>query len=542
MDTNNIKQPETKDPFLQRAVEHWLDSANELGYQPLFCEWLVTNGYVLKYSIKNTHFEQGKDVVAVSSDGTPYAFQLKGGNINLKRWRDEVRPEIDALIGTAIQHPDIDKAKPHVSYLVTNGEIEDNVRVEIVGYNEGAWKDTPLRYWTRGDLLNGFQQMAEGILPKDAETYKQLIDLIFIDGTGFPDYLTVYGFLKEILNLQDDSRAKEQRKRDIAAAVLYATMIAGPYRAAKNHASVVRIMVSLLSLIFHIVDKYKLEDKYWLKSYEIIWNDVYGTAKLLEEEVNADGFDASFTSMFDADLIPFRKHSATSVVYALKLSQFITKDEGWKSLLDPAIAPKYKQSVALWGEASLLPLVMLTLVFKRVTGGEVMAVNQMQAAVNEIIKMNGRHSNHKVGLIPPYYDLDFAVKVSCGMLDTEFEDNYKYHSYYLKPIIEMLARLKQRDFIAEQWKELSFMRFEEFIPADSNDLYLWRTEKGENRTTLPKNEKSWADLVSEAESFDGKTLPVTLKRFPEFIPLFLATYPFRLNSDILGYLYTVTEK
>jgi len=542
MDTNSIKQPETKDPFLQRAVEHWLDSANELGYQPLFCEWLVTNGYVLKYSIKNTHFEQGKDVVAVSSDGTPHAFQLKGGNINLKRWRDEVRPEIDALIGTAIQHPDIDKAKPHVSYLVTNGEIEDNVRVEIVGYNEGIWKNTPLRCWTRGDLLNGFQQMAEGILPKDAETYKKLIDLIFTDGTGFPDYSKVFGFLSEILNLHDISRAKEQRKRDIAAAVLYATMIAGPYRAAKNHASVVRIMVSLLSLIFHIVDKYKLEDKYWLKSYEIIWNDVYGTAKLLEEEVNADGFDASFTSMFDADLIPFRKHSATSIVYALKLSQFITKDEGWKSLLDPAIAPKYKQSVALWGEASLLPLVMLTLIFKRVTGGEVMAVNQMQAAVNEIIKMNGRYSKHKVGLVPPYYDLDFAVKVSCGILEAEFEDSYKYHSYYLKPVIEMLVRLEQREFIAGQWQELSFMRFDEFVPTDPNDFYLWRTEKGENRTTLPKKEKSWAELVNEASSFNGRTLPVTLKRFPEFLPFFLATYPFRLNSDALGYLYYATEK
>lgn len=542
MDTNGIKQPETKDPFLQRAIEHWLDSANELGYQPLFCEWLVTNGYVLKYSIKNTHFEQGKDVVAVSSDGMPHAFQLKGGNINLKRWRDEVKPEIDVLIGGAIQHPEIDKAKPHASYLVTNGEIEDNVRVEIVALNEKVWKNTPLHCWTRGDLLNGFQQMAEGILPKDAETYKKLIELIFTDGTGFPQYSKVYSFLSEILNPQDASRAKEQRRRDIAAAVLYATMIAGPYRAAKNHASVVRIMVILLSLIFHITDKYKLEDKYWLKSYEIIWSDIHGTAKLLEEEVNTDGFDASFTTPFDADLIPFRKHSATSIVYALKLSQFIAKDDGWKSLLDPSIAPRYKQSVAVWGEASLLPLIMLTPIFKRVAGGEATAVNQMQTAVSEILKMNGRHSKHKVGLVPPYYDLDFAVKVSFGMLETEFEDSYKYHSYYLKPIIETLARLKQRDFLTRQWKELSFMRFDEFVPTDPNDFYLWRTEKGENRTTLPKKEKSWAELVKEAESFDGKTLPATLKRFPEFLPFFLATYPFRLNSDALGYLYSITEK
>jgi len=542
MGADGIKQPETKDPFLQKAIEHWMDSANELGYQPFFCEWLVTNGYVLKYSIKNTHFEQGKDVVAVSGDGTPYAFQLKGGNINLKKWRDEVKPEIDVLIGSAIQHPEIDKARPHISYLVTNGEIEDNVRVEIVALNEKAWKDTPLHYWTRGDLLNGFQQMAEGILPKDAETYKKLIDLMFTEGTGFPEYSKVCGFLSEILNLENVSRAKEQRRRDVAAAVLYANMIAGPYRAAKNHASTVRIMVILLSLILHIAGKYNLEDKYWLKSYEIIWGDIYGTAKLLEQEVNTDGFDASFTTPFDTELIPFRKHSATSIIYALKLSQFIAKDDDWMSLLDPSIAPKYKQSVAVWGEASFLPLVMLTLILRRVTGGEVTATNQMKIVVSQILTMNGRHSKQKVGLVPPYFDLDFAVKARYGMLETEFEDNYKYHSYYLKPVIETLARLNQRDFLTEQWRELSFMRFDEFVPTDPNDFLLWRIEKGENRTTLPKKEKSWAELVKEAESFDGKTLPATLKCFPEFLPFFLATFPFRLTSEVLGYLYTVTDK
>ena len=148
MEKDVIRQPESKDPFLQRAIEYWLDSTNELGYQPLFCEWLITQGDILKYSIKNTNFEQGKDVVAVAQSGEPNAYQLKGGSINLKRWRSEVKPEIDALIGCAIQHPDIDKNKPHVSYLVTNGEIEDSVRVEIVALNEKEWKDTPLHTWT----------------------------------------------------------------------------------------------------------------------------------------------------------------------------------------------------------------------------------------------------------------------------------------------------------------------------------------------------------------------------------------------------------
>lgn len=537
-----VKQQEYKDPFLQRAIEHWLDTSNELGYQPLFCEWLITQGYILKYSIKNTHFEQGKDVVAVFSDGTPCAFQLKGGSINLKRWRDEVKPEIDILIGGAIQHPDIDKTKTHLSYLVTNGEIEDNVRTEIVSLNEKAWKDTPLHVWTRGDLLSGFQNMAEGILPKDAITYKRLTDLIFADGTGLPDVPKIYAFLREILQVEDASIKKEQRKRNIAAAVLYASMIAGPYRTRENHGSVVRILTILLSLIFYVVDKYNLEDRYWLASYEIVWGDLIATAKALEDEVNTSGFDASFTTPFDTDLIPFRKHGTISVVYPLKLSQLIANDDDWKTMLSSDLAQKYKGAISVWGEASLIPFIILCLTLKDVKGAEEAAIKLIKSALSQVLLFNGRKSKHAVGLVPPYYDLDFAVKLSFGMLEEEFDDSYKLSSYLMKPLVEMLARLNQRDYIAENWQEISYMHFEEYIPTDPCDYYLWRSETGENRSALPKKEKSWSELVADANEYDGKSLPPTMKRFPAFLPFLISIFPHRANSETVGYLHKIVTK
>lgn len=542
MNKDNVAKTEQSDPFLQRAVEHWLDSMNELGYQPLFCEWLITKGYVFKYSIKNTHFEQGKDVVAVSPSGSPCAFQLKGGSINLKRWREEVRPEIEALIGCAIQHPDIDKSKPHISYLVTNGEIEDNTRSEIIALNEKVWKDTPLHVWTRGDLLNGFQSMADGILPKDALTYKKLIDLIFSDGTGLPNMAKISSFLMEILNVENTAIKKEQRRRDISAAILYATMIAGSYRKAENHGSVVRIMVSLLALIFHLVDKYELEDKYWIESYKIVWGDILTTAQSLETEINKNGFDSSFTSPFDTDLIPFRKHSAISIIYPLKLSQFISGDDSWSSILLPEVASRYKNTVAVWGEASLIPYLMLIMILKNVKGGEEAAVKLAQNAILQILNFNGRKSKHKTGLIPPYYDLDFAVKSSAGMLEEEFEDDYSLSSYLMKPFVEILARSDQKEFISNNWKEISYMHFEEFIPGASIDYYLWRAETGENRSILPKKEKVWGDLVKEAFGYEGGSLPITMKRFPSFLPFFLAVFPFRANSETIGFLSKSSSK
>ena len=547
MGNQNKDKKEYRDPFLQRVTEHWLDSSNELGYQPLFCVLLATQGYSVKYSIKNTNFEQGKDVVAVGPDDISYGFQLKGGDINLKRWRKEVKPEIEALIEIPIEHPDIDSSKPHVSYLVTNGEINDATRNDILGLNKVRWKNTPLKIWTRGDLLEGFQQIAEGILPRDAYTYKRIVDLIFEDGTGFADVSKIQPFLSEVLNTDNTPRAKEQRKRDIAGAVLYATMIAGPYREKENHASVVRVMVILLSLIFYLVDRYKLEDKYWIESYKIIWGDILSTSKLLETEVNSNGFNPFFTDPMGYSLIPFRKHSAISVIYPLKLSQFINGDDDWKTLLVPEIPEindKYKSAIVVWGEASLLQFVLLSLTFKNIEGGKAIAINLIGDAIDLLIKLNGRKSKHSAGctdLISPFFDLEFAVNLSFGLLEEEFEYKFKFNSHYMKPLLELMVRLGQREFISQRWQDISFFLFRDFVFDNPNDYYLWKSPKGEDRIILPKKEQSWSDLEKTTKSFNGSNLPESIRRFPEFVPFFLSVLPHRFNSDILGFLFEKTE-
>ncbi|XKT74365.1 MAG: hypothetical protein ACJKTH_03350 [Patescibacteria group bacterium UBA2163] len=531
-----------RDPFLQRAVEHWLDLSNELGYQPLFCEWLTTRGYVLKYSIKDTSFEQGKDVVAVSPDGVAHGYQLKGGNISLKRWRSEVKPEIEALIEIPIKHPDIDATKPHVSYLVTNGEIDDSVREDIVGLNQGRWKETPLKIYTRGDLLTGFQDIAEGILPKDAVAYKRLMDLIFADGSGLPNIGEIQSFLYGLLNIENDKTPKAQRGRDIAASMLYLQMIIGPYRHRKNHGSVVRIQTAFIALMFHLVDKYQLEDKYWLNSYKIIWGDLLLVAKQLEEEINSEGFEASFVDVFDADLIPYRKHSAVSIVYPLKLAQHVNDDDAWQSMLDPSISSKYQKSVSVWSEASFVPLIFIACIFASQNQTKSGAIKVIQNCVDTIIDHNGRKNKDKKAFKPPYWDVGYSVRVMYGLESINVEDDCKQSSYMIKPLLDALIRFGEKEFVSERWREISFIRLEEFIPSDSIDVYLWRTESGESRTTLQKKEASWQELTEEATSYDGSSLPKTLQRFPDFTAFFASVFPHRATPDLVGFLFKSSLK
>jgi len=530
-----MEQSQQFDPFLQRAVEYWLDSSNELGYQPLFCAWLSTIGYAVKHSSKGGALEQGKDVIATDGDGVVHAYQLKGGSISLARWRTEVRPEVEELIDLPVKHPEVDKTKGHVSYLVTNGELEDSVKVQIADLNENKWRATPLHVLTRGDLLTHFQAMAGGLLPRDAETYKQLIDLIFRDRTGLPDLESTASFLIKVLR-PDDKLSKEQRRRDIAAAVLYANLIAGPYRGAANYISTIRVMVILTSQIMLCADRHRLDDRYWLEAYRTVWNDILATARLLESEVNDDGFNKTLVSPMDRELHSFRRHLAALYVFALKVAELITGDPAWRTVGDVPLAERYRQAFLIWGEASLIPFIFLTLLLRRLDGGAESAYYPIRAALNQIVTENGRGAKDGPGLLSPYYDVDFGVQVKFGLLDDPFEEDYRCSSYLVKPLIDILARNEQREIVTQQWRELSFISSDEFVPSEDWQHYLWRSPQGVNSTVVPPRQQSWAALVQDAKNADGRLLPAALRRFPQFVPFFLATFPHRIGRQIVGLL------
>ena len=122
-------------PFLQKTIENWLTSTNELGYQLPCCQLLLSEGYILIHISKHNVFEQGKDIIAINNKGIPCAFQLKGGNISLSRWREKIFSEIEELINLTIVHPSINKKRKHKSHLVTNGFL-DEFPVESIGKYE----------------------------------------------------------------------------------------------------------------------------------------------------------------------------------------------------------------------------------------------------------------------------------------------------------------------------------------------------------------------------------------------------------------------
>jgi hypothetical protein len=439
------------------------------------------------------------------------------------------------LIDIPIKHPGINKGVAHVSYLVTNGELDDTVRVQIDDLNNSKWKNSPLVVWRRGDLLSRFQVMSSGILPENAETYKQLVELMFTDGAGYAAVGETESFFKKILHI-DEARSQEQRRRDIAAALLYANLISGPYRGRQNHVSVIRVFVLLLAGVMLLVDRYALEDALWLSVYEIVWDDITANSRNLEAEVNNEAFSKLLRTPLDQGVVPYQKHVTTLFIFAFKLAQLIAKDESWKSVVTEDFERRYFRPVNVWGEASLLLLIYMALLFRNSDRWGDTAYDFTRLATVNILEVNGRKSKASPGLVPPYYDVDSAVSHKFGLTNEPLEENYRNGSYYLLPLLELLARAGDRDFISEQWKEISFINFCKFVPANDWGYYLWECPKGENSTVIAQHQQSWTSFRSTAASRSGSPLPVTMRRFSAFLPFLLAIFPHRLNVETLGYL------
>ena len=127
--------------MLERVVENWLDNASEKSYQKPFCYILAADGYSVVHISRHCGMELGKDIIAKAPDGVYCAFQLKSaekGNISLKEWR-KINAQLFDLVTTSISHPSVNTTKHHRSYLVTNGNLTEEVQEAINKLNEN-WK------------------------------------------------------------------------------------------------------------------------------------------------------------------------------------------------------------------------------------------------------------------------------------------------------------------------------------------------------------------------------------------------------------------
>lgn len=523
--------------FLEKTIENWLTKTNELGYQFPFCELLVNEGYSIIHISKQNAFEQGKDIITLDKRNRPCVFQLKGGNISHKRWLREVKDEIEELIDLTITHPSVDKRKKHIPYLVTNGFLEDTVRLAIDNLNSGKWKHKPLQVITRGQLLKKFLQLSRNFVPQEVQDYKSFLDLYFGDGRELIDESKYSKFIVEVLRLNQSGLPSEERKRNIAAAILYTSYIIAPFKEVNNHISVIQTLVLLAAHVLALVEKFGIEDSYWLSSFELIWAEIKNNGKNLQKEIEDDGLIKMVETWWDGEIGPIRRHLAVSYLLAYKVGQTIEGDEEYLNINNDEYYKKLQGTITVWGETSVLAYILLFEYLKKVKPDDTdQIVRFLVDPILALIIANGRKAP---GTLPsPYYDVTTLIRARFNQLDEPIEESFRCRSSLIKPLIDLLVRYNRRDELEGLWREVTYISQEKFVPYEKWQHFLWRCDKGQGKkmSEFPKQTQSWKELVDDASLIDYDLIPEALQRHHYFLPLFLLVYPHRATDNLIKFL------
>lgn len=518
----------TTNPFLMTTIKYWLENVNELGYQMTFYQILLSEGYSICHVSKHTPFEQGKDIIATDSQGMARAYQLKGGNITMRDWNDSIKTEVEKLIDLQIIHPSVDKSKKHKSYLVTNGNLDDTVRIEIDNLNSGKWKDSPLKVITGGELLKKLITISSDFAPQEAINYKGFLDLFFYSGQEMIEEQKYSDFILDVLKIDEERLSKAERKRNISVAIVYTGYIISNFQKHNNHIAIIHILTLLCASILALAEKYELEEKYWKESFSLAWGMIRTSGISLQQLIETKGMIESVTSIWDGEIGEYRRYLATSYLLAIKLTEFIEGDAVWDELRDKKFDKELGGTLIIWGESAIFPYICLD-IYLNLLGTNTKS-KFLKEILERIIKYNGKHGGGE--LLSPYYNINDFVRARFNMLNEPIDEKFGGRSFFIKPIVDLLARQGAKEILQKYWREITYVDYEYFIPDELWMHFLWRCNREKNRTgesksEFPKQTQSWKQLTKEAGTIDRAMIPKILQANPQFFPLFLLVFPHR---------------
>jgi hypothetical protein len=154
--------------MLRNVIEDYLTSTKELQFFLPFTELLELCGYHDIHVIHSS-VEFGKDIIAkkqINGETIQFTFQLKIGDINLPRFRDQIQSQLIQALTNKLSHPNFDRALPYQVVLVTTGELLPPATIAVQEFNEFVrdnLKQKPVQTWEKTQLITDF--LNKGVEP-----------------------------------------------------------------------------------------------------------------------------------------------------------------------------------------------------------------------------------------------------------------------------------------------------------------------------------------------------------------------------------------
>jgi len=514
---------------LERIVDDWLTKAGERGYEAAFAQLLSVEGYRILQAPVHHPFEHGKDLIALTSEGQLHAFQLKGGDIDL-RDMDVIQGQLFALANTAVRYPGVEPPRPpDAAFLVLSGRLTPPARDRLAALNDAARArpSAPVVAVERDELVGRFVRAHGEYLPRDLDDLNKLLRLVLADGRDRFPVSEFAGLLTTLFNPDLLVRPRDA-VRALAAATIFTSYASGPWQRSGNSLGEAEAWLVLAIATMHLAENLELDDDEWLPSYEIARDTARRCINLMiDEAVNRE--DLIVPDIVDGTVYPARASLVCGYASAFLISELASGARREQLQLIDSVIMREKDYMGAFGESSA-PLLLLAATALELFGHAADCITVMTQWAKELSEANAPKSQNAVA--DPYHSMEEVLLHSLGAESELDEESFAGEAYTLHISIEWLARREARVIVERLWPRVSRIHFCEFIPSRPARLLSHDDPDGQLHTWAPPTPQSWAELHDAAAVVDERAIPARLWRQLELIPYVPLIFPYRLTSDI----------
>ena len=515
--------------MIERVIENWLTNANERNYQTPFCQALMVRGHTVLYKSRHRPMEQGKDIITTDGSGQFHAYQLKTGDIDLTTWR-KIRGEIEELIQLPIVHPSVAKEDGHSSYLVCNGEITDEVRIQIDQINEDNIRRgrqySYLDVITFPKLLGIFVDAQREFLPNSIEDFDAFRRIQLSDGRDFIDKAALAQFLMGSV-LISNARRDSDRMHGISSSVVLLGHLLKPFQEKENHFALFEAWGLLAALIVKYAESQNLKER-WQESFNLAFEEAISNLHRLKEETHDRTNFLEGNPMGDGGLM--YRGRLTIVLGALAVLELHFLSEGTSDNPDKEVVDLISSNLKrlwLWGDSAVPFLLNIAWMLEK-AGHSANAEGIFKILFTSILLSNTRENREAVPLPSPYYTPSQVLETIYGFADEAIDlRSFAGDSYSLEVVIQAIARRELRHLLEPNWRKATHIHVQAFVPDRVEDYFSWHTTEGKNTSYFLTETQSWRSLVEESrQRSDGFLL-----RNQKILRLFTLIAPHRMTKE-----------
>jgi hypothetical protein len=522
----------------ERVIENWLTSANELSFTIPFSQVLALQGHkVVHISPKKATLEQGKDIISIDPAGVIHCYQLKGDDVTLKRWRDEVKPEIEAMVDLPPQHPSLGRVENWQCHLVVNGEFRGEATREIVDTQNARIAEGRRSFTTvvRGELLAAFTSEYGKYLPREPGDFASFIDLYREPGLEPLDRPAYSRFLEQFFGFSNSAKklpANNEVRQQINAAIVSASYLLSEKYRSQNHVAIIEGWVSLLAHILAVADRYELDKSYWRASVDLVEQVICETIGDLLDEIEARDHYAQPAPIIYSDAYVYKLRVTIVAGYLAAYSLYSREEDSENphtrsirertvAFLDRALS---KGLFVLLGEAQVAPLACIALLYATV-GDNDKAIDLIRGCTDSILE-----GCRKGGVYDPYTDAQEIIRTELEITGSPVEHRAGLSAFTLEALVLISTYLGDRQYLEARWRQISHVSIQTFIPAKAWQWYLWDRPDGKQESRFPSQTESWLKLREYAVDSSVAQIPALLREDPARIPLFWCLMPHRISG------------